>query len=940
MKKLLLLTFVFMMPTTYGMARLRALAAQAQVYMPTLLKHAQPGEMASLKLSAEQIIKRVPAGIKKILLTKTVKVSAGLALAATGTVAGMAYTLEHYSAPIARTIADNILLLNQPLLIETLSFDKEAADILVESILNNINTINSRSIEIIAFRCSSENRVRIATAIKDNSTLLNNKDLMQALAYTTAAADVLVEGVCSHIKEINNESLHIVVKHCSTRYDSPCYEHIATAIKYDIVRLNDTALVEKLAYMKHEAANILFEGILNNIHAVNLHSIEMVARYCSSANQVLLAGAIKDDIRCLNHTELIRVLRNRHEAETAILVESVLKYHKELESESVRYIIVGASDDDKRRIAQAIKHDAHLLNNIDLVFYLSLNTACADILIDGLQDHLNDVHADCIIKVATNCSNQKKFALAVAMSKNVSLLNNPVLVMVVGSNSMAANILIDIVCEHKIDICSFLLGRLADKCSDYKITQITEMIQGDIARLNDYYLIDTIVRRDEKRANDLLDGVLTHIQTIHPKSAARIISLSRDADKVRIANAVQNNISLLNNHVIVDTLCSNEFAADILASAVDKNIDKCDDMILVTIGSSTTNIGLKNKLLGAVQQRLDCEEAETPSCAHIKQAGEDLRTMIRNHSYQLRMALQKEKQFHKEGVHCFYHGQESKWGLQQDLTHDIVLGLQQRGIVQDTLPVDFRYIMNKTVLRGQEIDEQAMVVQELQRHAEIYQGSTRFGGGAVNTGLLFVNKFAHGRVQEPGSYTAEYVKSNYNVKSNSLDFQSVFSALNIPSLHEKYKKELEALEDLHKQLFKSGRLLQICVPEAIVDDVVRMKYGGVETINHEKITTIPAFVEKVQKDPSAITFEKLDKTSEMVIPITAAYLLNPHSGIKIFTYDAEPTDKELHATYVAQRKALAEKIAHDAALHFQGKKFKLCCKSAAERLKEAAQAMR
>lgn len=156
--------------------------------------------------------------------------------------------------------------------------------------------------------------------------------------------------------------------------------------------------------------------------------------------------------------------------------------------------------------------------------------------------------------------------------------------------------------------------------------------------------------------------------------------------------------------------------------------------------------------------------------------------------------------------------------------------------------------------------------------------------------LLFLNYAFFGNEQRLGSSSAEYILNNSNNRSIKVSLKDVFEMLEYGIYYDRYKQELEDLEQEHEALNAYGNLLLLGVPKAILPECVYFAENGgyKKTIlipGHGQTDGILTIIDTLRNHPDRLQNSNL---LEFCLILTDD-MLTPDSGIKVYSFNmADP----------------------------------------------------
>lgn len=269
--------------------------------------------------------------------------------------------------------------------------------------------------------------------------------------------------------------------------------------------------------------------------------------------------------------------------------------------------------------------------------------------------------------------------------------------------------------------------------------------------------------------------------------------------------------------------------------------------------------------------------------------------------------------FNEQDMSVFIHGQKKEHAFLEDVYTTLA-----RKIIDPTIPADYLYIryLNKENHKTLNANE---LTQEKNRRKVLMQGVSEKGRAEDQ---FFMNAFISGGCFKGGACSLQYFMADKNIFEPGISVKDIFERLEISSIYEKYAQELKQLQELYLELNPYGRLLQIGIPNKILDEVVYLsKPGGAKRSlrnSRKQYSDVSELLEDIKKSPGRfISNYELDAI-EYVLVLTKDIALNPHSGIKIIPYEAMPyTNKETekylkYRNYLERFNRLMDEIAKEA----------------------------
>lgn len=180
--------------------------------------------------------------------------------------------------------------------------------------------------------------------------------------------------------------------------------------------------------------------------------------------------------------------------------------------------------------------------------------------------------------------------------------------------------------------------------------------------------------------------------------------------------------------------------------------------------------------------------------------------------------------------------------------------------------------------------------ERLIREGNRYNSKTDPMGISNRASLLFLNKFLFGNIFNPSSCSMYYFLQNDNVGDIDFSLKEIFSMFGHPHAYQVFESELNNLQTEYNNLSQYGELLQIAIPENIVNECVYYTSSGgpKETyITHDgqETTDTRTIIKDLDEHPKDWVEFGLINTRD------TRGGLSPESGIKVFSYNAVDHDK-------------------------------------------------
>ena len=260
---------------------------------------------------------------------------------------------------------------------------------------------------------------------------------------------------------------------------------------------------------------------------------------------------------------------------------------------------------------------------------------------------------------------------------------------------------------------------------------------------------------------------------------------------------------------------------------------------------------------------------------------------------------EQEKQEQTAGRVTFVHGCKWEW----DIRRDLFTRLWQL--------VDKKNFNNYKFLRFEasynETPEDNKVREQL-----LKDGRTN----ALRPKLFFMNHALFGNTNNEFSCTFKYWYDDHDFSSIKISLKDLFSQLNLTSLYDQHKNEVEELEKLHKKAGNKGSILLISTtPEFAEKTIFPAHIMGYkkEVIIDGKKATVPEIAQTLKTKPHLLGKEADEL--EYCMALTNDYALNPDKAgkdIKIYPFHMAQDTPE-YKLYTKKRDQLFKKIERELA---------------------------
>lgn len=289
----------------------------------------------------------------------------------------------------------------------------------------------------------------------------------------------------------------------------------------------------------------------------------------------------------------------------------------------------------------------------------------------------------------------------------------------------------------------------------------------------------------------------------------------------------------------------------------------------------------------------------------------------------------RECELNDAGYTVVYHGQQSARGFLQIFTREYIAALAKKNAGLHALPEQYLFIQNTQNVRSfvhglnlwQRMSDRA-------KHFLMMWNWVWLGGelvfargyvGPVHSGIgsqrehyrLSVNAFLFGNTTEKASCTWQYVLENDNEAIRAVCLKvNFFQRFGIGQLWDQFGQEVQALEEQYANLFKHGRLLQIAIPNKLVDSCVYSATGMALRVGIAVADTVfwhvRPFLDFVRVHPERID-SHIDRL-EFALPLRG-HIMNPRSGVKVIAYESAPEDQQAYAQCIEDIRQLALRVA-------------------------------
>ena len=277
---------------------------------------------------------------------------------------------------------------------------------------------------------------------------------------------------------------------------------------------------------------------------------------------------------------------------------------------------------------------------------------------------------------------------------------------------------------------------------------------------------------------------------------------------------------------------------------------------------------------------------QTQTKPHFFENASSTFALLRNCSGEMRRALvavyKKEQAERAKGNYVFYHAQ--RWDLH--LSADIYKQLWNitKG---DSVGDDFTFFR---------FNQQAQAT------------SNRMD-------YLFMNHALFGNSRRSGSCTVGYFMQNSSIYLAWFPAERLCNDFKLSQYYTKYRADFEKLTQLHQQANTTGNLMLISIPADKLHLVRPVHPGGdprTVTINGRGTSDTKTILDTLISSPKAITDSD---DIEYTMPLTTKYVLDPHSGPRVYSFNA--ADPIKMQAYETLRDELFAKIKQDMHTHKQ-----------------------
>ncbi len=240
-------------------------------------------------------------------------------------------------------------------------------------------------------------------------------------------------------------------------------------------------------------------------------------------------------------------------------------------------------------------------------------------------------------------------------------------------------------------------------------------------------------------------------------------------------------------------------------------------------------------------------------------------------------ALDKAVDLNNQGYIAFFHGQNEKYALINDLGTQLLFQLAGQ-----KKPADFYFLRLKSHdFKKINLDPQEATTQIIEEQ----QDFMKWFNSGKGEDYMALNLFPFGNIGNEARYTHYYVENKYSQDETNYDYllKSIFDDLEIPNFSAKERQKIYNLLDLAVKTYQTGRLIVIGLPYNVVSERVftYKDFGGSISIDQ--------LIEKLGKQEN-LSFRELDEF-HCVMPLTPASGLNPESGVKIYNFDSPVSKK-------------------------------------------------
>jgi len=286
-------------------------------------------------------------------------------------------------------------------------------------------------------------------------------------------------------------------------------------------------------------------------------------------------------------------------------------------------------------------------------------------------------------------------------------------------------------------------------------------------------------------------------------------------------------------------------------------------------------------------RKMQCK-SKTQSCGHLramrspKHKVKFLQKLSKDSSLYVMLydMHNTERIYNEQDMATFIHAQKNEFAFLEDIYTALV-----RRIVDSTTPQDYLYIRYLDIEQHQALSLIESIKENFKRK-KLMRG---IDNNERTSEQLFMNAFIVGGCFHYGTCSIECFLDDKSVFPD-ISIKDIFNKLGIESIYNKYSQELKELRSMYYRLNPHGRILQIAVPNEIVDNIVYMSAPNGKRIpfeqNGKEYSAVSELLKDVKEKPENFMHNwQLDRI-EYVMVLTRNIALNPHSGIKIIPYES------------------------------------------------------
>lgn len=429
-------------------------------------------------------------------------------------------------------------------------------------------------------------------------------------------------------------------------------------------------------------------------------------------------------------------------------------------------------------------------------------------------------------------------------------------------------------------------------------------------------LISYLLAADINCRLELIDGAVAHIGNIKPEMLCSIAGEDAGALKSFMDALAENDTGKTIFKLLVLVIHTKDNGYADLHVYGWKIIEKKLSTIIV---QKKQLMKFKYLLLGVLYKGVygtmpNGFSAQLPTAQHLLSLADQLKNGPSNNGYYSYGAnyiwnyvthkrakkvvdsiLTAEKEFADAGYYTFVHGQRWEYRL-LELWYTWLWELEQNRSAGE-----YTFIHCRKLKKGKALEKQRELRKQIIQKGRLDLKERKR--------LLFMNAPFFGNLSNQGSCTAHFAYSNSNINQISFSLADIFKMFDCEGCYNKYKHELEELENEHQTLSKRGQVLLLAVPKNIIKDCVYCAapggYRRTVSIDGCQTEDIEQILEALRTNAS-----RIDNPDYMEFCLTLTDdMLTPDSGIKVCRFAM--ADEEKIRAFDAKARNLFERMKAD-----------------------------